>query len=618
MPLAPDAQYVYKEQVAYQNGNFVWQAASAPPTATQAALNCGGSGTLCELTNLTLNNSAFQVGYAWRASGQHLHPDTPSTPVSDAQLYAVQNLSVLSEPGSRLKTTSIGLTNRPAIAYAPSTNSPKQIDQTNFILDPRGGGMHLRQVVLDNDQPDFGLGNSSLQSWGHFPLENIDALAIHPSNAVIACSWQTHKLMILNLPTAPSPDDTAPVALLVSGEGIRQGLMQGPKALAVAPDGRILVLETLNHRVQGFDTKGNPVPSFTPGSSLFTLPLAQIANGLDAGQIPEVFQTALQTAGVTALPFTLDTSFTNQLDSAQFHPPKDPKKDPQDPLMQALSQQGVILAYDPEQMNDPTVSAQIQVVQAGQSWIITDPRTMAWQVSKQGDALAVFHRLTQVEVRVQKQGQQWLVIDSGTGDAWKLTPSIASPDQAEVRTCLSYFPLRGVRAPNALTYLDMAVEAQGYVYILSYLNDGSQPADYLLDVYGPDGSFVLRTPDSSVTTKPQNVVAARIAVDIWRNLYALTFETLQGPIGAPQPGLAHWMPTPPLFTLPLSTLLVTAFNQKNIGVIVNSFADNHITLSNQAFITVVDADGAWQVKDGNTIYHVYRSGDGIQVYTVPA
>ncbi len=617
VPLAPDAQYVYKEQVVYQNEKFVWQAASAPPTATQAALNCGGSGTLCELTNLTLNNSAFQVGYAWRASGQHLHPNTTSAPTSDAQLYALQNLSVLEEPEARLKTTNIGFTNRPAIAYAPSTNSSKQIDQTNFILDPRDGGMHLRQVVLDNDQPDFGLGNSSLLSWGHFPLENIDALAIHPSNAVIACSWQKHKLMILNLPTTPSPDDTAPVALLVSGEGIRQGLMQGPKALAVAPDGRILVLETLNHRVQSFDTKGNPVPSFTPGSSLFTLPLAQIADSLDVGKIPEVFQTALQTANVTFV-CPLHTSLTAQLDSAQFYPAKDPKKDPPDPLMQALSEQGVTLAYDLDNMNDPTVSAKIQVVQAGQSWIITDPRNIAWLVRKQGDGLAVFHQLTQVEVRVEKQGQQWLVIDSGTGNAWKLTPSIASPDQAEVRTCLSYFPLRGVRAPNALTYLDMAVEAQGYVYILSYLNDGSKTTDYLLDVYGPDGSFVLRTPDSNVTTKPQNVVAARIAVDIWRNLYALTFQTLQGPNGAPQPGLAHWIPTPPLFTLPLSTQLVTAFNQKNIGVVVKAFADNHITLSNQAFITVVDADGAWQVKDGNTIYHVYRSGDGLQVYTVPA
>jgi hypothetical protein len=53
-------------------------------------------------------------------------------------------------------------------------------------------------------------------------------------------------------------------------------------------------------------------------------------------------------------------------------------------------------------------------------------------------------------------------------------------------------------------------------------------------------------------------------------------------------------------------------------VVVQAFKAHGITLSNQAFITVIDKDGAWQVKDGTTIYHVYRSGDGLQVYRVPA
>lgn len=49
-----------------------------------------------------------------------------------------------------------------------------------------------------------------------------------------------------------------------------------------------------------------------------------------------------------------------------------------------------------------------------------------------------------------------------------------------------------------------------------------------------------------------------------------------------------------------------------------SRAAHQLTLSKQAFITVVDPEGSWQVKDGTTIYHVYRSGDGLQVYAVPA
>lgn len=603
VPLAPDTQYVFKEKVAYQGDDFVWQA-SAAPSDVRTALDCGGDGTVCELVNMTINNSAFQVGYAWRASKQNLHPDMPSNPPSNDQLYAVQNLSMLTDPGSHLITTSIGFTNRPAIAYAPSTNTQNVIDQTNFVLDPRGGGMNLRQVELDAGN-DFGLGNSGLQSWGSFPLQNVDALAIHPSSAVIACSYQQHKLMILNLPSASAPDGEAPVALMVSGEGVREGLMQGPNALAVAPDGRILVLESLGKRVQAFDTKGNPVPSFTPHPALFTLTTSEVAGDLDAGRVPEAFQAGLQSANVYL--FTLDNSFTAQLNSAAFQPENDH-------LIQALSQQGVILAYDPDAMGDPTQSAQIKVVQAGQSWIITDPRGEEWQVLNQSDSLAVYPRVASVEVRAEKPGAQWLLLDK-QGGAWKLTPSSGSPGQTEVKYCSSFFPLRQPRV-STVTFDDMAVESQGYIYVLSHLNDGSQPTDYLLDIYGPDGTFLVRNPDPSATRSPQNILAGRIAVDIWRNLYGLTFETLQGPNGAPQPGLAHWMPTPPLFTIPLSEQ--ANFNQQNIGAVVQDFAAHDITLSNNAFITVTDPDGVWQVKDGETIYYVYRSGDGLQVYAIPA
>ena len=301
-------------------------------------------------------------------------------------------------------------------------------------------------------------------------------------------------------------------------------------------------------------------------------------------------------------------SFTVQLDKATYQPEHDP-------LIEALSEGGVILAYDTDHLDNPAVSAQIKVVNAGESWIIIDPRDMAWQVLNHGDHLAVYWRPTQVDVRTQTPGQQWLLLDQKAGAAWQLSPSSAMPDQAEVRSSLSYFPLRSGRGID-VTFIDMGVEAQGHIYILSYQGTGSSPANYVLDVYGPDGHFVLRSPDPSVTTNPQNIVAGRIAVDIWRNLYALGFEALQGPNGAPQPGLAHWVPTPPLFTLPLTSQ--PDFNQRNIGTLAQAFAAHQISLSTKAFIIVDDSDGAWQVKDTPVIYHVYRSGDGLQVYSVPA
>ncbi|MHA6195111.1 hypothetical protein ACX3YG_12145 [Pseudomonas wadenswilerensis] len=605
VPLAGDTQYVFKERIVNQDGTFVWQA-GAPPTATLASLVCGNAGTLCELVDITLNNSAFQVGYAWRSSGQNLPPDTADAPPSNAQLYAMQNLSVLAEPGSRLITSDIGLSNKPGIAYAPSTNSPKDIDQTNFILDPRGSVMNLRQVTL-NGPKTFDLGAPDLPSWGQFPLANLDALAVHPSNLMLAASWQDSKLMLLPLPAEGCPDSQAPMALMVSGEGIRQGLVRGPKAMAAAPDGRILVLESQNKRVQAFDTKGNPVPSFTPGPSMLSLATASVAAELDQAELAPALADALIARGVGLL-FFLDSGFVEQLDTATFETQNDP-------LIAALSQNGVILAYDPARMNDPALSAQISVVTAGQRWTLSDPRGFTWQIVLQDGTLNVFHRLDKVQVQVITPGQEWLVIDQNTQDAWKLQPSTAQPGQSLVYTALSFFPLKSMRVGN-FEFLDMAVEARGYVYVLSCSANGSEPSNYVLDVYAPDGSFCFRSPDPSKTSTPQNLVAGKLTVDIWRNIYGLTYETLVAPSGAPQPGVGHWVPTPPLFSLDVSAQV--ELNQQNIGAITRDFAAHGVSLSTQAFILVTDPEGAWQLKDGATIYHIYRVGSGIQVYAVPA
>ncbi|GAO12868.1 hypothetical protein TPA0598_13_00520 [Streptomyces lydicamycinicus] len=607
VPLAPDTQYVYKEQLALSDGKPAWRADGTPPSATKADLDCQGVSGLCDIAGATFNNSAFQVGYAWRASGQELHPDHVDAPVSDDQLWAVQNVSVLADPDARRKTTTVGFTARPAIAYAPSPNA-KVVDETNFVLDPRDGGMHLRQVRLDDGVRDFGFDQKDLPSWGRFPLENVDALAVHPSNAVIACSWQHHKLMLLSLPAEPATDDKAQEALLVSGQGIRQGLLKGPKALAVAPDGRILVLESLNNRIQAFDTKGNPVPSFTTSAAVCRVPTAQLAADLDDGRIPEALHAGLQEADATLL-FPLDARFTTQLDSARFQPANDP-------LIDMLAANGIALAYDPDHMTDPAQSARITVVEAGRSWIISDPRGMAWQVLSGHDGLTVHHRLTSTAIHTERAGARWLVLDDDRGNAWKLISAADDTTQTEVYACTSSFPLRGdgANADGSLTYLDMAVESQGYTYVLSYTGAGSRPQDYLLDIYGPDGRFIVRTPDSTVTKAPQNIVAAKIAVDVWRNLYALGYaplaETRHGPT------FAHWTPTPPLFTLPLTAQ--PNYDDRNISAVRADFAAHSITLTNAAAVTVTVAGGAWQVQDGATIYHLYRSGDGLQVYAIPA
>lgn len=86
---------------------------------------------------------------------------------------------------------------------------------------------------------------------------------------------------------------------------------------------------------------------------------------------------------------------------------------------------------------------------------------------------------------------------------------------------------------NTVTYLDMGVEATGFIYVLSHTGNGQQSTDYNLDIYSPGGVRVSHT---------NGFTAARIAVDLWRTVYTLNWQTLQGLGGRPEPTLSRWRP----------------------------------------------------------------------------
>jgi hypothetical protein len=88
---------------------------------------------------------------------------------------------------------------------------------------------------------------------------------------------------------------------------------------------------------------------------------------------------------------------------------------------------------------------------------------------------------------------------------------------------------------GGLEYLDIAVDALGYLYVLSAANGGGAVDDYRLDIFTPQGSRLTRT---------TGVAAARIAVDTFRNLYTLNFA---GVADAPrvEPSLSQWVPSTP-------------------------------------------------------------------------
>ena len=77
------------------------------------------------------------------------------------------------------------------------------------------------------------------------------------------------------------------------------------------------------------------------------------------------------------------------------------------------------------------------------------------------------------------------------------------------------------RPAGTATYLDLAVEYSGYLYVLSYT--GSGPFTYHLDIYTPGGAWLARTTGMN---------ADKLAVNYWRDLFTLNYQVLKLPGGA--------------------------------------------------------------------------------------
>ena len=96
-------------------------------------------------------------------------------------------------------------------------------------------------------------------------------------------------------------------------------------------------------------------------------------------------------------------------------------------------------------------------------------------------------------------------------------------------------------ATENATYLDLAVEFTGYLYVLS-MNANNV---HRLDIYSPNQS------GTAPICTTLGVNAANLAVDFWRRAYMLNYEVLQVPgNGIPaftEPSVSLWLPTPPTF-----------------------------------------------------------------------
>lgn len=88
-----------------------------------------------------------------------------------------------------------------------------------------------------------------------------------------------------------------------------------------------------------------------------------------------------------------------------------------------------------------------------------------------------------------------------------------------------------VDAPGSAHLLDMASGPRGELHVLSFTGDGSDPADYHLDVYTADGAHVGRT---------DALAAARIAVTLTGDVLALDYEQMIGAGGRTEPVVSLW------------------------------------------------------------------------------
>ncbi|NJD39279.1 MAG: hypothetical protein FIA89_13300 [Geobacter sp.] len=89
------------------------------------------------------------------------------------------------------------------------------------------------------------------------------------------------------------------------------------------------------------------------------------------------------------------------------------------------------------------------------------------------------------------------------------------------------------------TYLDIAAEYTGFIYLLCSKVVSSATA-YYLDIYDPTGAFVSRT---------SNFSGAKISVSYWRDVFAANLEALRMPNGSlpafTEPTISQWIPSTP-------------------------------------------------------------------------
>ncbi len=590
---------------------------AAPPLPEQYPLPKGPTGhQVGALQNIVHNNTAYQLGYAWMASGLNLPLDGGSQP-QNVPMYAMQSISTLANPDDLVVAPGRGFSLPTFIGYdqfgltelfpLPATMAGELVDgpvpadvahefsgfgrplpdgsqvtvvtagsrwtigplgqaplyevtlvtsqdsggaaspQTshlavyaypvpgldNFYLDPRSHTaddpvFYLRGVDLSVAPGKYTFDYGTDTAWGRFVnAGSLQGLAVHPWGYVVAVDFVNHKLYALKLPGAAVPSGEAPFAMPLAGEGVREGLMQNPQALTITSDGRILVLEEGNRRIQAFDVKGNPVASFSVGQPHFLIG-SQFVAALDAFEAPVALVQAFQAGTTPSTAAKVSVSdpapVVADLDLGVVDAT----------LVAALAAAG----FGPRGLEPDAYD--VRVTTAGHLWLVTDTTTgFVLDARLESDAYGVpyldLYTAPTLVVTVQAPGQEWALQD--TSNATRHHVSKPPTGDLVVQQVVSYMPLREA-ATTGVTYLDVATESKGYVYVLLVQQTTGAPT-FFLDIYNPDGSILLDEPQSGVN-------AERLTVDQWRSMFTLGFDVVLGADGRTEPGISEWMPSTPV------------------------------------------------------------------------
>lgn len=607
------AYSVVKKQIYSGDGQTLYELAVQNTTHPAPGLpavpnDCGSDGhRMCDRMNITINNKEYQLGYAWRASGQNMPLDYDNT-VSNGQMYTFQSISTLASPQDAIIEPSRGFSSPTFIAYDQfGLTSLFELDYQTYSAELNQGGpvpagvskefasfslplpegatvtvvtanqdwtigvsgqipvyeLATERVVIDGEWASvisvfsypvpkldnfyldsrtytqtnplyylrgvqFAPGQTTFnydqtKSWGSFQDVTIKGLAVHPEGYVVGADYDNHKLLTLRLPGEAVDNDLAPVAMPLSGEGLREGLLHQPVALTITSTGRILVLEEGNKRIQAFDIKGNAVPCFTVGQTTWPMStsfIPQLDDNTPQTDMVQLFQRNVIPARAPC--FSGEMSSVGALNNGQVD--------------SALSEDFVNNGYSSGADSQPNFT--VVVTETDKLWLVTDTDSGAeFDVRVMPDDLDIDHlyvfRAFSLSVTINARGLRWEINDTMNAMNFQIVKPLNG--DLQVTQLVALMPLRDMGKQN-VRYLDLAVENKGYVYVL--MEVGNSTPVFMLDIYNPDGSVLLTEPQ-------QGVNAARLTVDQWRTLFTLNYDLFLGPNQRTEPGISTWIPSTP-------------------------------------------------------------------------